>query len=174
MVPISTYYKKCKTTIGGVKKFYLFPFVKYKRSQIITKGMELITFPSTGITEFDVIGSYSQNSEFEGGDLFFNQSCNFNLSEVYNVLDVQNLLVANYGIIFLTNNNEYLIAGTRNGLTGTTNNTSGTEKAEFNGFTVDFTGKEETPLLLIKNLDDVGFWINENGLNYILNFGLNE
>ena len=173
MVAISKYDKKCKSTIGGVKKFYLFPFVKHKRSQIITQGMELITFPSTGITEFDVIGSYSQNSEFEGGDLFFNQSCNFNLSEVYNALDIQTLLIANYGIIFLTNNNEYLLGGVRNGLTGTTTNTSGTEKAEFNGFTLDFTGKEETPLLLIKDLQDVGFYINEGGFNYLLNFEMN-
>ena len=173
MVYLSTYDKKCKSTIGGVKKFYLFPFVKYNRSQIITQGMELVTFPSTGIIEFDVIGSYSQNSEFEGGDLFFNQSCTFNMSKVYDIMDVQNLLKVDYRIIFLTNNNEYLIGGTRNGLKGATTNTSGQEKAEFNGFTLDFTGKEEEPLLLIKDLGDVGFFIQEGGFNYLLNFEMN-
>jgi len=173
MVYLSSYNKKCKTTLGGIKKIYLFPFVSYKRSQIITQGMELLTFPSTGITEFDVIGSYSQNSEFEGGDVFFNQSITANLNEVYDVMDVQNLLVVDYRVIVLTNNNQYLISGVRNGLKGTTNNTSGTEKGEFNGFTLDFTGNEETPLLLIKNLGDVGFFIQDGGFNYLLNLEMN-
>ena len=173
MVSVSKYTKKCKTTLGGIKKIYLAPFISYKRSQIITQGMELITFPSTGITEFDVIGSYNQGSEFEGGDVLFNQSITANLNEVYDVMDVQSLLVIDYRVIVLTNNNQYLIAGTRNGLRGTTNNTSGTEKAEFNGFSLDFTGKEEEPLLLIKDLGDAGFFIQEGGFNYLLNFAIN-
>ena len=69
MVSINTYDRKCKSTLGGLKKIYLFPFVKYNRSQIIINGMELIEFPSTGIVEFDVIGSYNQTSDVEGGDV---------------------------------------------------------------------------------------------------------
>jgi hypothetical protein len=174
MVFIDNYTKKCKTTLGGIKKLYLFPFVKYSRAQIKVSGMNLTEFPDTFIYEFDAIGSYSQNSEVENGDVFYNQSCTINLSEVYDVLNIQDLLVQDYRAIFLTNNNQYLISGTRNGLTGTTNNTSGTTKSEFNGFTLDFTGKEENPLLLIDDLESLGFFTfnKEEVFNYDFNFDI--
>ena len=172
MVSIIKYSLKCKDTLGGLKKIYLFPFVKYNRFQIEVQYMNLITFPNTGITPFECIGSYTQSSDYEGGEAFFNQSISIQLNKVYGILDVQTLLKSDYRIILQTNNDDLLIAGTRNGLKATTNNNSGTSKSEFNGFKLDFTGKEENPLLLISNLQDVGFFINENGFNYLLNLGL--
>ena len=173
MVSITSYTQKCKTTLGGIKKIYLFPFVKYTRSQIVVNGMELITFPETYIYEFDVIGSYNQTSDIEGGDIFFNQSFTANLNVVYNVLDIQNLLLRDYRCIIETNNGDKLLLGTYNGLRGTATNGSGQSKNEFNGFKVDFTGKENVYLLRIEDLATAGFIINTgNNLNYTLNFNI--
>lgn len=173
MVAISKYTKKCKDTIGGIKEIYLMPFVKYNRWEIQSVGLNLTAFPNTTITPFECIGSYTQSSEFENGSLFFNQSISFQLNEVYDVMDIQNLLIADYRIIVKTNNNDLLILGVHNGLKATVNNSSGASKGEFNGFKIDFSGKEEKPMLLISNLNDLGFAINETGFNYILNFNIN-
>ena len=173
MVSITSYTQKCKTTLGGIKKIYLFPFVKYTRSQIVVNGMELVSFPETYIYEFDVIGSYNQTSDIEGGDIFFNQSCNINLNVVYDLLDIRNLLLRDYRIIVETNNGDKLLLGTYNGLRATANNTSGSSKSEFNGFKVDFIGKEDVYLLRIDNLTNTGFIINsDNNLNAFLNFNI--
>ena len=36
-----------KNLQGGVKTVYLFPFVKYNRTQVVTTGQLLTTFPAT-------------------------------------------------------------------------------------------------------------------------------
>ena len=54
MVSIIKYSLKCKDTLGGIKKIYLFPFVKYNRFQIEVQYLNLITFPNTGITPLNV------------------------------------------------------------------------------------------------------------------------
>ena len=172
MVAISKYTKKRKDTIGGIKDIYLMPFVKYNRWEIQSVGLNLTAFPTTTITPFECIGSYTQTSEFENGAILFNQSISFQLNEVYDVMDIQNLLIADYRIIVKTNNNKFLMLGVYNGLKAVVSNNSGTTKSEFNGFKVDFSGKEENPMLLISDLNDLGFAVSETGFNYILNFNI--
>jgi hypothetical protein len=72
--------RRCKDNLGGVRKLYLFPFVKYLRSQIITIGEELTSFPTTTIFEFEtnVISFNEPMQENEGGK-FYNQNLEFSL-----------------------------------------------------------------------------------------------
>ena len=127
------YTRKCKTTIGGVKKMYLLPYVKYSRSQIKDSGMSLTEFPDSYIYEFNCIGTYNQNSEDEGGSFFFSQSVNIRLSEVYNVLNIHDFLKIDFRVIVKTNNDDLIMFGVYNGLEGSTTNASGSDKGEFNG-----------------------------------------
>ena len=49
--------RQCRNSLGGISKLWLFPFVKYSRSQIITNNNILVTFPNTDIYRFDFNGN---------------------------------------------------------------------------------------------------------------------
>ena len=173
-VVLENYERKCKLTQGRVKRAYIFPYIKYSRSQIKDFEMSLVEFPTTTIYQFDVEGSYNQNSSVEQGSFFFDQTVTLQLSEVYDVLDIHKFLKVDYRIIVETYNHQLIIFGVRNGLTARVTNQTGTSKNEFNGFTLNFTGKEEKSALLISSLEDLGFIINpENGFfDYTFDFNL--
>lgn len=132
---------------------YIFPYVKYERSYIEDSGMVLTKFPQSYIYEFDCVGNYTQTSNVEEGSIFFEQSLNVQLSEVYNVLDIHLFLNKDFRAIAETNNGDLIMFGVYNGLECKVSNNSGSSKTEFNGFALDFTGKEEKTGLLI---DDLG------------------
>lgn len=135
------------------------PYVKYKRSQIKDFQMSLVEFPATTVFKFDVEGNYDQSSNIEQGSFFFDQTVTLQLSEVYGVLDIHDFLKVDYRIIVETYNDQLIIFGVRNGLTARATNSTGTSKNEFNGFTLNFTGREEKSGLLISSLEDLGFEI---------------
>ena len=165
------YGKKCKVTQGKVKTAYIFQFLKYSRAQIRDFEMKLTAFPTTIIYSFDVEGSFTQSSSFEDGNFFFEHSLNLRLSEVYDVLDIHTFLKVDYRVIVETYNNQLLIFGVRNGLTAKVTNQSGSGKGEFNGFELNFTGKEEKSALLVSSLEDFFFIVfdNDGYFNYDLN-----
>jgi hypothetical protein len=168
------YPQQCKDTKGGVKKIFLFAYEKYLRSQIQSAGMILSEFPSNYIFEFRCEGGYSQTSSVQGGTVSYEHSIQVDLPKVYNVLDIQNFLLQDMRCIVLTNNDEYLMAGARNGLTGSVSSASGTDKNAFNGFKVELKGQEEEPMFLIEDLNTLGlFVLNETTIltnQSILNF----
>ena len=169
----SNYTKKCKDTIGGIEKFYILPFEKYTRSQIKTNEMNLIQFPSSYIYEILSNGSYNQNSDIEDSNIFVNQTLTFNLSEVYNITDITKFLKMDFRIIAKTYNGYFLIFGLRNGMSVSLSNSSGSSKSEFNGFTLNFTGKEENFASKIDSLDDFDLFIYDgNSFNYNFNFDI--
>lgn len=171
-VVIDNYDKKCKVTQGKIKKAYVMPYVKYSRTQVKDSGMSLTAFPMNVIIyKFEVEGSYNQNSNEEEGSFFFDQTVEMQLSQVYDVLDIHSFLKVDYRIIIETNNNQLIMFGVRNGLTAKTTNKTGNTKKEFNGFALNFTGKEEKSGLLISSLDDFGFIVYDPDafFNYDLN-----
>ena len=175
-VVLDNYDKKCKVTQGRVKRAYLLPYVKYGRALIKSSEMSLIEFPYSTVYQFDAEGSYEQSSNVEQGSFFFDQNITLRLSEVYNLIDIHDFLKVDYRVIVETYNHQLIIFGVRNGLTARTTNTSGQEKNEFNGFTLNFTGQEEKSGLLISSLEDLGFIIFDpvsNGFfQYTLDFTL--
>lgn len=175
-VVLDNYSKKCKVTQGGVKRAFLFPYVKYSRALIKSDQMSLIEFPDSTVYQFDVKGSYDQSSNIEQGSFFFDQNISLRLSEVYDNIDIHDFLKIDYRVIVETYNNQLIIFGVRNGLTVRTTNTTGNEKNEFNGFTLNFTGQEEKSGLLISSLEDLGFTIfdDDDGgfFDYVLDLDL--
>ena len=171
-VAIDNYDRKCKVTQGKIKRAYLIPYVKYSRSQIKDFEMSLTAFPTNVIVyKYEVEGNYNQNSNEEEGSYFFDQNVSMQLSEVYDVLDIHSFLKIDYRVIVETYNNQLIMFGVRNGLTAKTTNQTGTSKNEFNGFTLNFTGKEEKSGLLISSLDAFGFIVFDPDafFNYDLN-----
>lgn len=176
-IKLQKYDRKCKDTAGGIRKAFLFAYVQYAWFEIDTLGMELISYPTTEIYEFQCEGTYSQKSNVEGGSLYFEQDVVINLPRVYNEINLMDYLKQDLGVIVLTNNNEYLIAGAYNGLTGSAESNDGGGKTGFNGFKISLSGMEENPMLLIKDLESAGFVpsevysakiLLENDVNYVL------
>jgi len=171
---LSNYNLSCKNTLGGIKRAYLMEYVYYDETLIKSKEMSLTQFPDTLIYRFDCNGNYSQDSQFENGNVSFNHVVNLDLPKVYNVIDAHLFTDKDYRIIVLTENDDHLIFGVNNGLRGSFTNTSGTNKSEFNGFNLSFTGLEEKAALYIADLDDF-FTImtrDNNVFNYYFNFDL--
>lgn len=157
----SGYTRKCKNSLGGISEIYLFPFVKYSRSQILVNGNILTTFPSTTIYKFYANGNPTpnENQETDAGGKFFNQSIGLDLQYKDDAFQLSKLLNKDYRLIFKDRNGLYRIFGLYTGLeAGQLNYTTGNSKSDLNGFKIDFSGKEEKGSFFINNLEDAGFF----------------
>lgn len=167
---LSKYTRKCKNTLGHIKKAYLMEYVFYNETLIKSQGMTLTQFPQTLIYTFECWGNYTQDTQFEAGNVAVNQVVTLNLSKVYDVLDIHMFTEKDYRVIVETNNDQLIMFGVNNGLRGSLSNATGTTKTEFNGFNVTFTGLEEKQGLLINELTDFFTIVDELiGFNYNLN-----
>jgi hypothetical protein len=149
----------CKNGIGGLAKVYLFPYVKYSRSEIVLNSNILVTYPDTNILEFEVNNnpSFNQTQGQENGSKFFDLSISLEL-ENENPNAFKSILNKDYNIIVKDRNNNFRFLGNRNGLEcNSINSTSGSSKQDFSGVKLDFQGKEETEAWYIDNLSDAGF-----------------
>jgi hypothetical protein len=151
--------KRCKDNLGGVQKMYLFPFVKYLRSQIITDGEYLVSFPNTIIFEIEAVQiSFTEPMQENEGGKFYNQSLGFSLIGNDDFFEIQKLLKKDYRCIIQDRNGNYKILGLYNGLqcTNLTQETGG-GKSDLNGFNISFEGQEQRSSLFIEDLEDAGF-----------------
>ena len=107
------YNRKCKNNLGGIDEIYLFPFVNYSRSQIVTSGNILTTFPMTTIYKFYSNGSpnANENQETEAGGKFYNQSIALELQGANDSENISKLLYKDYRLIFKDRNGLYRIFG---------------------------------------------------------------
>lgn len=163
----SGYSRKCKDSLGGVDEVYLFPYVNYSRSQIIVDGNILVTFPTTTIYKFYCNGNPNANETQENSDggKFFNQSLPIELQGVNGIENISKLVNKDYRLIFRDRNGLYRIFGLYNGLeSGALDYVTGGAKADFNGFKISFTGKEEYQSFFINDLENAGFF--DAGLDY--------
>jgi len=169
---ISGYGIKCKDGLGGVKKVWLMPYVKYRYNEIITDDVNLLSFPETIIYEFKSLQNpvLSETMEItEGGD-FYNQTISlvFAKKEAKKLRYLKNL---EFRIIVQDNNNVYHIFGLRTGLSVTgMNYTTGSVKTDLNGIKIDFTAKDEEGSFFIENLSDAGFFDNGTEETFYLLF----
>lgn len=158
----SGYNRKCKDSQGGVNEIYLFPYVNYSRSQIITNGNILVTFPDTTIYKFYSNGSPNANEtqETDAGGKYFNQSLPLELQGANDNNNLSKLINKDYRLIFRDRNGLYRIFGLYNGLEANgINYATGSNKSDFNGCKIAFDGKEEKQSFFITNLEDAGFFI---------------
>ena len=158
---ISGYTRKCKDSLGGLKKVYLFPYVKYSRSQIVLNGNILVTYPNTTIYEFEVETnpSVSQTQSEENGGKYFSISLSLDLPNTLGY-DFQKVLNKDYNIIIEDRNGKLRFLGNRNGLECTSlNYDTGSSKNSFSGLKLSFEGKEENEAWFINDLSSAGFII---------------
>jgi hypothetical protein len=169
----SDYARQCKDTLGGIEKAYLLPYIEYDETLIKSTDIELITFPMSQVYEFEVNGSFTQQSTLDKGNVSFAQNVQIDMSKIYNFYDVNVFVRNDFRVITLDNNGNLVLFGTNNGMTCNLTNASGNEKGEFNGFTLNFEGKEELTGLFVDDFDDF-FFIDTPGdvFNYDLNFDI--
>lgn len=163
------YKRKCKDNQGGISKVYLFPYVKYRKSEIITQDLTIISFPTTTLFEFSVLdgASLSQNMTSDDGGKYYNQSISLQFARIKDTVLFEKLLKKDYRIIIQDNNGKYRLMGAYNGVEATSVTTeTGGSKSDFNGVKVDFEAKEIKESLFIEDLQNAGFEIYET--SYLL------
>jgi len=156
---INGYNRKCKNSVGGIRKVWLCKYVKYSQSQIITDGNILVLFPDTFIYSFHSIDASgaSESMEQTDGGKFFNQSISLSFQGA-DSKEIELLQNIDFRILYLDNNGIYKIFGLRNGMeSGTINYETGSSKNSLNGFKINFTGKEKEEAVFVVDLEDVGF-----------------
>ena len=159
--------RSCKDAIGGVNKVYLFSWIKYSRSQIGINGNLLTSFPQSDVFEFETIGdvTYNEDTQEDDGGKFYNISLSFKIG---NYSEIEKLLKINVRAVVFDRNGNYRLLGTFNGLfcTKITKET-GSNKSDFNGFKIDFEGKELRESLFFTDLEIItgaqSFLLQENG-----------
>lgn len=167
---VSGYTRKCKDKIAGIKSIWLLKYVKYGRSEIITSGNTLISFPETFVFKFESLQnpSVNENQQQNEGGKYFDQSISLTFSSA-EIAEIELLQRIDVRMLVLDNNGLYKIYGLWNGLqAGNITYTTGNSKSDLNGFKIDFNGLEENESLFIEDPFDIGFI--EEGFDYYLDF----
>jgi hypothetical protein len=161
--------KQCKDSIAGFDVVYLFPFVKYSRSQIILDDNKVTTFPATTIFKFEVLSpTLTEDPNEDGGGKFYSQSLSFNLAkfDIIDNLELVKLIKKDYRAIVLDRNGNNRIVGLYNGLIAELAKVTGSGKGDFNGYKITMEGQEALSAFFIDDLSDAGFTISED--NFLL------
>ena len=171
MEVLNSIYRNCADSNGGIKKLYLFPYVKYSRSQITIVNNVLTSFPQSTIFEFEPLADYSaeQSGQENEGGKFFDLSLSF---QIANHPEISKFLNKYFRAVILDRNGNYRLLGTFNGLScNSVNKSSGSGKADFSGFKLSFDGMEILEAPFFTSLDIVtgaeSYLIQENG-DYLL------
>ena len=153
--------RQCRNNLGGISKLWLFPFVKYNRSQIVINNNVLLSFPDTTIYRFNYNGNPAptENQSENDGGKFYDLSISFDLLYSSDAPNIEKLLKKDYRLIFQDRNGLYRIFGLYTGLVcDSLTYNSGGGKSDLNGFTLSFSGQEEKGSFFIDNLEDAGFF----------------
>ena len=153
--------RQCRNNLGGISKLWLFPFVKYSRSQIVINNNVLLSFPDTTIYRFNYNGNPAptENQSENDGGKFYDLSISFDLLYSSDAPNIEKLLKKDYRLIFQDRNGLYRIFGLYTGLVcDSLTYNSGGGKSDLNGFTLSFSGQEEKGSFFIDNLEDAGFF----------------
>ena len=135
---------------------------------LLKKTFSLLTsFPQTDVFEFETIGdvTYNEDTQEDDGGKFYNISLSFKIG---NYSEIEKLLKRNVRAVVFDRNANYRLLGTFNGLfcTKITKET-GSNKSDFNGFKIDFEGKELRESLFFTDLEIItgaqSFLLQENG-----------
>ena len=159
----------CKDGLGGVNKIYLFKYVKYAKSLIVTDDLLLTSFPNTDIYEFyvDNEANFSNRGDENEGGKFYNENIDLEFVGINLYNEFREFLKYDFRMIILDNNGVYRLLGAYNGLKSEQlSQVTGNSKSDFSGYRVSFEGMELQPSLFINDLSALGFNIIEN--NFLL------
>jgi len=168
-----------KSLVGGIDRVYLFPYIKYSRSQIVLNEQILTSFPASVVYSWSGINpTFNETTEIVGGDVAWNQSLSFEIPKMYATQDVYKLIKQYYRAIYVDRLGNIRILGLYNGLDSQLTQESGSDKSSLNGFRVTMTGKEDHQAYYLANLTDFTVYNNNNyvfqdGCNYVFQDGAN-
>ena len=170
----------CKNLQGGIDAIYLFPFVKYSRSQIKTLGQKLVQFPTTFIyTYFSQVSDFSENTSIERGNVTWTQTLNFELLKTYEGSEAYKLVNKDYRAIFIDRVGNIRIIGLYNGCEATVTDTTGSDKSSANSYQITITAKEDNQAYYIDSLNPMfpidyekNYIFNDVDKNFIFNGGV--
>ena len=170
----------CKNLQGGIDAIYLFPFVKYSRSQIKTLGQKLVEFPTTQIyTYFSQVADFSESTNIERGNVTWTQTLNFELLKTYEGSEAYKLVNKDYRAIFIDRVGNIRILGLYNGCEATVTDTTGSDKSSANSYQITITAKEDNQAYYIDALDPMfpidyekNYIFNDVDKNFIFNGGV--
>jgi len=140
--------------LGGLNEFYIFPFVKYSKSQIVTNGLTLTAFPTTTIFRFFLESTiFSNPMQEDGGGKFYNENISLTLPKIEVNTELTKLLFKDHRMIIRDRNEKYRMLGAFNG--GIFDNLvqqTGSTHGDLSGYTINFEGVEELPALFLDDL----------------------
>jgi len=166
---------RCKDLQGGISKLWLLPFVKYQRSQVSVVNMELVLFPSSDYYLFESFGEIGINQsmqEDEGGK-FYNFSFEIKIDSM---ADVNEFMNKDFRAVALDRNGKTRMFGLWNGIqVESVGFNTGSSKADFNGYTLNFGGQEIDEAPFLSSIDDlqINYLLQENG-DYLLQENLGK
>lgn len=135
-----------KDNTGGLKRAYIFEYTKYSKSQIILSGKQLDTFPAETIYTYDLLsGTFSEETAEDENGKYISQKLDMTFAKITEEMNVQldEMLSGIFRVIVLDNNGNYNMLGLYNGIELTNGSVPrGSAKADLNGYTLSFEGKE--------------------------------
>lgn len=138
-----------KSTIGGIKSFFLTPFKYLPRRHFINDYYG--NSPQLKITPLQLSGVSFSSSSSDG---FYSQNLSFKTPNLINDSLITQFKNNEYRAVLIDNNKNYWLLGKDNGLSFKGNNVStGVNKVDFNGYDLSFEGKEIEPLYRLNNID---------------------
>ena len=180
--------KAYKTNQGGVHKVYLFPFVKYSRSDVSFDGQTIDSFPLTTVYGYEATNiAISESSKTETRGSSWSTSLSFDIPQTNAAIELFKLLKRDYCAITLDRLGNYRLLGIWNGGETSINAGSGSDKNSMNGSSVKIEFKEDNQAYFISDFganftifdsqiginnfifDDCTNYIFEDGTNYIFN-----
>ncbi len=159
-------------SLGGVNTVYLFPYVKYNRSQITIIDQTITSFPATMVNSVhSTVTNYAENTEIEGGDVGFNQSFNLQFPITHVESELYKLVKQLWRAIYVDRLGNIRMLGVWNGLEATFNNETGTAKPDLNGYRISLSGKEDNQAYYLNDLTD--FTLPSENDNFVFMDGCN-
>ena len=169
----------CKSLIGGLRKVWIFPFVKYNRSLIVRDGLTLLSFPATPIFEFEVLSgaNLSQTQDNDEGLKSYKQTLEIKLAQNQGQFELERLLKKDVRIIVEDWNGNNRLLGAYNGVECTKlEYTTGGGYSDLNGVSLSFEATERDEALYIdavpnNDFEQGRYLLLENGTYLLLETG---
>ncbi len=140
--------RECDNSQGGSELIYILPFVKYTQSEITVVSNYLIAFPATTIYQ---IGTNNISFDEDVSE-FYEQKLGFQINRILDTDIFKNLANIDFRFILKDNNNNLRMLGLFTGMQGKFTKTTGTNRADFNGYNFTYDTKEENTAPFLTDL----------------------
>ena len=144
--------RACKDYQGGISTFYVADWVKYSRTQIVTTGQFLTTFPTTTLYKVEAENvTFNETLSIEGGAEKWEQTFSFDKPKTEVSNELYKLLRKDSRVFYIDRIGNIRVLGLYNGLTSENNN-SASEKTSLTGFKITLKGLENNQSYYVDDL----------------------